>query len=171
MSVTTRLVTVADAAEIAGLLRDNREFLAPFEPPRAESYYTEEGQRQSIQDLVRAAEAGTSLPHVIVEDGRIVGRITLNTIVRGPFLSASVGYLVAQAHNGRGVGSAALARMIRLAFDELGLHRLDAATLLDNAASQRVLLRNGFQRYGQAPRYLKIAGDWRDHVLFQLLNE
>jgi [ribosomal protein S5]-alanine N-acetyltransferase len=37
-------------------------------------------------------------------------------------------------------------------------------------ASQRILLRTGFAQYGMAPKYLKIAGRWQDHLMFQLLN-
>ena len=111
------------------------------------------------------------MPHVIVDDGRIVGRITLQAIARGPFQSASLGYWVAEAANGRGLASAAVARMVRIAFDDLGLHRVEGSTLVHNAASQRVLERNGFRRYGLAPRFLKINGDWRDHVLYQLLAD
>ncbi|WP_433385812.1 GNAT family N-acetyltransferase [Actinoplanes sp. CA-142083] len=169
--VTTRLVATSDAPELAALFAANREFLAPWEPFRPEEFYTAEGQRSYLEDVLRQTAAGATVPHVIVDDGRIVGRITLSGIIRGPFLSASLGYWVAESANGRGVASAAVARMTKLAFDELGLHRVDASTLVHNAASQRVLQRNGFQRYGLAPRYLKINGEWRDHVLFQLLAD
>jgi len=169
--VTTRLVATSDAPELAAVLAANRKFLAPYEPFRPEDYYTAEGQRTYLEDVLRTTAAGLTLPHVIVVDGRIVGRITLSGITRGPFLSASVGYWVAESANGRGVASAALARILRVAFDEMGLHRVEAGTLVHNAASQRVLERNGFRRYGLAPRYLKIDGDWRDHILFQRLAD
>ena len=112
-----------------------------------------------------------TVPHLIVEDDRIVGRIVLSNIVRGPLMSASLGYWVARHANGRGVATAAADRLCRIAFDELGLHRVEAGTLVDNLASQRVLERIGFQRFGLAPRYLRINGEWRDHVLFQRLSE
>jgi ribosomal-protein-alanine N-acetyltransferase len=64
-----------------------------------------------------------------------------------------------------------VAQIVRIAFEELGLHRLEAGTLLHNTASQRVLERNGFTRFGLAPKYLSIAGRWQDHVLFQRINE
>jgi ribosomal-protein-alanine N-acetyltransferase len=99
------------------------------------------------------------------------GRLALTNIARGPFQSCQLGYWVAAEVNGRGVATAAVARIVRVAFGELGLHRIEAGTLVHNAASQRVLERNGFRRYGLAPRYLKIAGDWQDHVLYQLLAE
>jgi ribosomal-protein-alanine N-acetyltransferase len=169
--VTTRLLTVADAPVLAGLLRAHREFLAPWEPFRSDGYFTDDGQLLIVEEALRQHAQGSTLPHVILADGRIVGRITLSTIVRGPFLSASLGYWVAPDVNGRGVATAAAGDMARIAFGELGLHRLEAGTLRHNTASQKVLLRNGFHQYGVAPRYLKIAGEWRDHVLFQLLAD
>ena len=169
--VTTRLVATSDAPELAAVLAANRMFLTPYEPFRPEEFYTAEGQRTHLEDVLRTTSAGLTLPHVIVDDGRIVGRITLSGITRGPFLSASVGYWVAESANGRGVASAALARILRVAFDELELHRVEAGTLVHNTASQRVLQRNGFRQYGLAPRYLKIDGDWRDHILFQRLAD
>ena len=57
--------------------------------------------------------------------------------------------------------------MIEIAFGEFALHRLEAGTLVDNFASQRVLEKNGFERIGLARNYLLIAGEWRDHVLFE----
>lgn len=64
-----------------------------------------------------------------------------------------------------------MARILNVAFDELGLHRVQAETLVYNAASQAVLSRNGFDWIGMAPEYLKIAGRWQDHILFQRLSD
>lgn len=169
--VTTRLVAVGDAPSMAELLRKNRAFLAPWDPIRPDDYYTADGQHAHIVEVLRQHEAGATLPHVIVEDGRIVGRITVTNITRGAFLSCNLGYWVAEDANGRGVATAAVARIARIALGELGLHRIEAGTLPHNTGSQRVLERNGFLRYGMAPRYLRIAGEWQDHVLFQLLAE
>jgi len=95
--------------------------------------------------------------------------MTLSGIVRGPFLSAHLGYWVDKDYNGRGIGSAAVAFAVAAARDELGLHRLQAATLQHNAASQKILTRSGFTEIGVAPAYLHIAGSWRDHILFQCI--
>lgn len=166
----TRLISVADAAELAELLTANRGFLQPWEPVRTESYFTAEGQLAGIEDALDRHAQGSTLPHVIVDSGRIAGRITLNGIVRGPFLSCSVGYWVGQPANGRGLATAAVREMLGIAFTRLGLHRVQAETLLHNTGSQRVLERNGFERIGLAPAYLRIAGSWQDHILFQVLN-
>jgi len=166
-----RLITTDDAPALAELQRLNRAFLAPWEPVRGDGYFTEAGQRAAIEQALTEHEQGRSLPQVILDDGAgIVGRITLNGIVRGAFQSCSVGYWVSQSVTGRGMATAALRQIIGVAFGELGLHRIQGETLLDNAASQRVLERNGFARIGMAPEYLKIAGRWQDCILYQLVN-
>ena len=166
-----RLITPDDAPVLAELQRANRDFLAPWEPVRRDEYFTKAGQHAAIEDALAQYEQGRNLPYVILDEGAgIVGRITLNGIVRSAFLSCSVGYWVSQHVTGRGVATAALREIIGVAFGELGLHRIQGETLLDNVASQRVLERNGFVRIGMAPTYLKIAGRWQDCNLYQLIN-
>jgi ribosomal-protein-alanine N-acetyltransferase len=168
----TRLISVDDAATLARLLAENRDYLAPWSPLQNGAQLTEEGQRAVLaRDLARYDD-GTMLPLAILDaDGAVCGRINLNTIIRGAFQNASVGYWVSESHAGRGLASAAVADVIGIAFAELGLHRLDASTLLHNTPSQRVLAHNGFRPFAVAEAYLKIAGKWEDHVLFQLLNQ
>ncbi|HTX85024.1 MAG TPA: GNAT family protein [Streptosporangiaceae bacterium] len=169
---TCRLISAEDAPALARLLRLNRDFLAPWEPLRGDDFFTEDRQRVMIQDALREHQEGRNLPLVIVDGtGGVVGRITLNNIVRGAFQSCSVGYWVSEAAGGRGVATAALKQVVSVAFGELGLHRLQAETLLHNVASQTVLERNGFVRIGMAPAYLKIAGRWQDFILYQLIND
>ena len=167
---TTRLIELEDAEELHALLEANRDFLAPFEPAHP-AHETVDDQRRIIEIRRREHADGVTVPHVILDDGRIVGRITLSTIVRFAFQSGNLGYWVAQADNSRGHASAATARLCELAFGELGLHRVEAGTLPGNVRSQRVLEHNGFVRFGLAPHYLRIAGRWQDHVLFQKLSE
>ncbi|MGH3259125.1 MAG: GNAT family N-acetyltransferase [Streptosporangiaceae bacterium] len=125
-----------------------------------------------MRSALQRYEQGITVPSVILdEEGRIAGRITLNDIVRGPFQSCHLGYWLSAAVNGRGLATAAVRDMIRVAFEEQGLHRIQAGTLLHNVRSQRVLERNGFVRFGVAPAYLNIAGQWQDHALYQLVNE
>jgi ribosomal-protein-alanine N-acetyltransferase len=64
---------------------------------------------------------------------------------------------------------AGVAHVVGAASTALGLHRIQAATLLHNGPSRRILRRTGFQEIGVAPAYLKIAGTWQDHLLHQLI--
>jgi [ribosomal protein S5]-alanine N-acetyltransferase len=171
-SADIRPLAVTDARTLAQLYSDNRAFLAPLEPLRPENFYTFEGQRRHIAQLGDRRAAGAAYPFVIVGDGgRVVGAINISNVVRGAFQSCNVGYWVAEEHNGRGYATTALGLVCDRAFGELGLHRVEAGTLLHNIASQRVIEKNGFTRIGIAPRYLQIAGVWSDHVLFQKTAE
>ena len=157
-----RALTADDAGELAALLVENRAFLAPFEPDRDERFYTVEGQVERLGQEDKHAFA-------ILDGEQIAGTLSLSNVVRGPLQSANLGYWVAAKANGRGVATKAVGELIPIAFGELGLHRLEAGTLVDNVASQRVLQKNGFEQIGIARGYLHIGGEWRDHVLFQLL--
>jgi ribosomal-protein-alanine N-acetyltransferase len=165
-----RLVAVDDAQVLAELLTANREFLAPWQPTRADDFFTTNRQREAIDDALTDHEQGITVPNVILSDGRVVGRVTLSNIVRGPFQSCNLGYWVDSGHNGQGLATAAVREIVDLAFGPLGLHRVEAGTLRHNIGSRRVLERNGFAEFGTAPTYLRIAGSWQDHVLYQAVN-
>jgi [ribosomal protein S5]-alanine N-acetyltransferase len=165
-----RPLRAADIPALARLVRANRTFLAASGPLRTEEYFTDEGQERAVLASLEAAEDGWTYPMVIVDgSGALVGTLNLNSIIRGAFQSASIGYWVSQERNGEGIASGAVAAAKGVAFEELGLHRIQAETLVDNTASQRVLLKNGFVKYGVAPDYLKIAGRWQEHALFQVI--
>ena len=167
----TRLVTLEDVPALAELRRANRDFLAPWEPVRGDGCFTPDGQRTIVTRALARYGEGTHLPHVICdESGQVAGRINLNDIVRGAFQSATLGYWLGAEFNGRGLATAAVRNIIRLAFDDLGLHRIEAGTLVHNIRSQRVLERSGFVRFGLAPAYLNIAGKWQDHILYQIVK-
>jgi ribosomal-protein-alanine N-acetyltransferase len=167
----TRLATVDDAPALTALLEASREQFAPWEPVRDKSFYTRDGQRSLLESALDAHARGSTVPLVIVDGSTVIGRITLNGVTRGALQGAALGYWVSPSFWGRGFATAAVAEAISLAFGDLRLHRLQAETLLNNTASQQVLLRNGFRPYGVAPSYLKIAGRWQDHILFHLLAE
>jgi ribosomal-protein-alanine N-acetyltransferase len=171
VTIEVRLVTPGDAEAVAELVTRHWDALGPWEPLRGPEHFTTAGQRALLSGLLDQHAAGAALPCAIVVDGSLAGRITLSGVVRGALQSASVGYWVSPDVQGRGVATAALRSVVATAFGELGLHRLQADTLVHNAASRRVLGRVGFVEYGLAPRYLRIAGRWQDCVVHQLLAD
>jgi ribosomal-protein-alanine N-acetyltransferase len=171
MTVRVRPAREEDAATLAALYRENRAYLAPFEPTRDDEFFTPAGQATRLAALLAEAEQGRAHPYVIEVDARVAGRVTVTNVARGPFCSGSLGYWVAAAQAGRGVASAAVLQVVGDCFTAHGLHRLEAATLVDNLASQAVLRRTGFTLIGRAPAYLRIAGEWRDHLLFQRIAD
>jgi ribosomal-protein-alanine N-acetyltransferase len=165
--VVLRMLRADDAGLLAEAYRRNREHLAHWDPVRPAEFFTEPGQAAEVDGALQACLAGLMLPLVLESDGRIVGRANLTGVVRGALQGASLGYWIDARLQGRGAMSATVAEALRLARDELALHRVEASTLPENLASQAVLRRNGFEKIGEAPRYLKIAGRWQDHYLFQ----
>ncbi|MFF1571845.1 GNAT family N-acetyltransferase [Leifsonia sp. NPDC058292] len=162
-----RVLRESDAPELAAAYARNRGHLAQWDPTRDEEFYTEAGQARRIREQLALRELDTALPLALAEGDSIAGLVTLSSIVRGAFQNGMLGYWLDRDHTGRGLMSSAITAVIEAARDDYGLHRIQAATLLHNHASQTVLVRSGFERIGVAPNYLKIAGRWQDHVLFQ----
>ncbi|MEU2773357.1 GNAT family protein [Streptomyces sp. NPDC007162] len=167
--VILRPIAIGDAKTLCAAYAVNRSHLAPWEPVRPESFFTVDGQTERIDGLLKQAADGVMLPLLMesVPTGGIVGAITLSGITLGPFCSSYVGYWVAGDQQGRGLATAALERVCEIAEEVVGLHRIEASTLIDNTTSQRVLKKCGFETIGDAPQYLHINGEWRDSRLFQ----
>ncbi|NEB82318.1 GNAT family N-acetyltransferase [Streptomyces sp. SID14478] len=163
--IELRRAVPGDAQALADAAIRNVGHLRAIEPYRAEEYYTAAGQ------LARITQPG-SATWLLLDGEKVVGRLMLSGIVLGPLCGASLGYWTDGDYLGRGLMPAAVEEVCRVARDELGLHRIEAGTLTDNKASQRVLAKCGFVEYGLAPDYLHVNGAWRDHVLFQrILHE
>ncbi|MFF2810756.1 GNAT family N-acetyltransferase [Streptomyces sp. NPDC058000] len=180
--VLMRPAELADAAGFSRAYLRSLDHLRHTEPHRADGYYTPAGQADRLREQLAERDAGRVMPWVLVreadggseESGEpdVVGAITLSQITYGPLRSASVGYWIDAGHLRRGLAAAALRAVCEAADRELGLHRVEAGTLVDNTASQRVLTGCGFTPYGTAEKYLHINGAWRDHRLFQkILND
>lgn len=170
--VVMRPIEEADAEAVAYAYRRNRDFLTPWEPRRSEDFYTTAGQAARLERLVDDRDSGHVMPWVLVDGDLIVGRVNLNSIVRGAAQSASLGYWVDSGYNGRGLATRAALEACRAADEDLDLHRVEAGTLLDNTASQKVLRKAGFEEFGMAPKAIHINGRWEDHRLFQrILND
>ncbi|MEU6373896.1 GNAT family protein [Streptomyces sp. NPDC046909] len=165
--VILRIADPADAPELCAAYVENRKYLEPWEPRRAESFFTVDGQKKRLQEQRQLFAEGRIVPWIFESDGRIVGTITLTGIVLGPFCSSYLGYWVAEDQRGRGLATAAVERVCRVARETVGLHRIEATTLVENTGSQRVLEKCGFEAIGLAPNYLHINGRWRDHRMFQ----
>ena len=162
-----RPVRLEDADELAALYAANRDFLRPFEPVRPPAFFTAEGQRERLARQL----ADDTHPFAILDGDAIAGTINVFHIVREALQGCTIGYWVDGRRHGRGLATGAVGEVVSYAFGELDLHRVEAATLVDNVASQRVLENNGFDRIGLARGFLRIAGDWRDFFLFQRIAD
>lgn len=170
--IRLRPLREGDASALAEAYSRNRTHLEPWDPKRADEYFTAARQESLVAYTLGEMDAGRSSALVLTDDHeRIVGRVNLSDIVRGAFESSHLGYWLDARLTGHGIMRRAVSAAVAHARTDLGLHRIQAATLVHNTASQRVLAATGFAQIGLAERYLHIAGEWRDHLLFQRLLE
>jgi len=139
-----------------------------WKPLRKAEICTATGFRLHEPQRLRALSEHLKKPEnvaywVLTDAKELAGVINISEIVRGVFRSGYLGYYAFSPHSGRGYMTQGLRAVISLAFRRLRLHRLEANIQPDNDASRRLLQRLGFRCEGFSPRYLKIAGRWRDH--------
>ncbi len=172
-TVRLRPPRVGDFGEWAALRRASRAFLQPWEPTWPADDLTRAAFRRRISLYQRDQELGVGYAFFVYRQGdeALVGGITLRNILRGVSQSGQIGYWVGAGHARRGHTGAALAELVRFGFGRLGLHRLEAACCPENEASRQLLLKGGFEPEGRARGYLKIDGQWRDHLLFGRVND
>jgi [ribosomal protein S5]-alanine N-acetyltransferase len=116
-------------------------------------------------------EASRSLVLRRLEDERLVGYFKLGEIVRGDFQNAYLGYAAVAPHQRRGYMTEGLRLLLRLAFSEMGLHRIEANIQAENVRSLALVRRCGFVKEGFSERYLKIGGRWCDHERWAIRSE
>src|SRR5204863_5586725 len=108
---------------------------------------------------------------VVAPGGELAGVVNVSEIVRGNFQSAYLGYYAFAPHHRRGFMAEGLRLVVEEAFRRRGLHRLEANIQPGNEASRRLVRRLGFRLEGLSPRYLKVAGRWRDHERWAVTRE
>ena len=168
-AVVLRPVRPEDAASFCEAQARSKEQVAEFEPIRRPEWYSADFQAARFGGML---SQDNLVPWMLVEGDRVVGTATLSNIVHGAWRNGDVGYWVDVAEVGKGLATAALTAVCRLADEVLLLHRVAASTNHDNHRSQRVLEKCGFVQYGFAPNYLHVNGAWRDSNLYhRILNE
>ncbi len=179
MNLTTkRLVLRSSRVTDASILREyfikNKEFLSPWEPLREDNYYSLESLEKMIKAEKVDEQRGRAVRLYIFRKGdpqRIIGFAGLTNIQYGFFLSCCLGYKLDQDYINCGYISEALKELIDLAFQKLGLHRIESNVMPSNYPSRRVMEKLGFSEEGISPEYLKINGKWEDHIHYVLLNK
>ena len=157
-------------AELRALSRDH---LVPWEPVWPRDDLTRSAYRRRLRHYAREARDDHGYAFFVFDQssGRLTGGLTLSNVRRGVTQSAMLGYWMGAPYAGHGIMTNAVACLMPFVFQDLRLHRLEAATQPNNPASIRVLEKNGFEREGYARRYLKINGVWQDHLFYGLLGD
>lgn len=174
--LTLRPLRYRDRAKWQEVRAANAQWLAPWEAtrPPLESdrplpsylemvrYYNKEGRE------LRSISLGIWL-HLSGRD-HLIGQITLGGIVLGAYRGGHIGYWIDQRFANRGYTTRAVKALTDFAFNELQLHRIEINLRPENGASKKVAEKSGYSFEGLRPRYLHIAGDWRDHLTFVAEN-
>lgn len=166
-----RLITVGDAEAITEHLRRDRESRARWDPAFSADYYTLDGQRRRIERMLVSHRSGESWPAVILDGQTVIGQITAQEILQRAWRKGSLGYWVGTPHQGQGHATRAVDLMVRLMTRDLGLHRAEAFTQVENTASQNVLRKNRFLPIGIARSHMFTAGAWHDDIFWERLLE
>lgn len=116
-------------------------------------------------------DVGYAFHLVLRETGELLGAATMSNVRRGVSQTASLGYWVGEPHARKGYMTEAMPLILEFAFEQLGLHRVEAACLPINQPSRALLKRSGFTEEGLARRYLRIRSKWEDHLLFAILRD
>jgi [ribosomal protein S5]-alanine N-acetyltransferase len=152
-----------------------REWLTKWEPRPAPGHPDPSIDRQAFSARCGARERerqmGSGFGFGIFVNGRVAGEINLSSIQRGPFQNAYVGYWIDEALAGQGYMPEAVVVLLRFAFEELALHRVQIAIIPRNVSSRRVAEKLELREEGTAERYLEINGVWEDHVRYAMTAE
>ncbi|MGH6719030.1 MAG: GNAT family N-acetyltransferase [Alphaproteobacteria bacterium] len=161
----------ADWRAWAALRETSRAFLAPWEPIWPPYALTRRAYRRRLRGHAAESRAGLGFAFFVFQqsDGTLLGGVTLTDIRRGVAQSCDLGYWIGRPYARQGYMSEAIRLVLRFAFADLGLHRVNAACLPSNVASQGLLRKMGFDQEGYARDYLRIDGRWQDHLLFAAL--
>lgn len=151
-TVGARVMHPSDAEPLHAAYMLNRNHLAPWGPDRPAAFYTDEGQAEVIGSKLAQHAAGSEVPFILLEDERVVGTLTVSSIMRGPFLSANLGYWVDQEFTGRGIGSAAVAFALDYSRKELGCTGFRRPRSSTMQLPKRSLGRRASRRSGWLPR-------------------
>ena len=153
----------------------NYDWLVPWEPKQnlknpestTDKYYFE----TRCANREREMELGTAASFGIFLSNQFIGEINISNITRGAFQSGHVGYWIDGNCAGNGYTPEALVLVIKFAFEELLLHRVQVSIVPRNHSSRRVVEKLDLRCEGLAEKYLEINGVWEDHLRYAITIE
>lgn len=173
--VVLRPLVATDFAAWSEVRVENDEWLQPWEPARPVGTLDPSTSRDAFVARCAARERDRAGDHSygfgLFVDGRFGGEVNLNTVLRGASQSGTIGYWIDHRLAGRRYVAEAVVAVLRFAFDEVDLHRVEICIVPRNANSRRVVEVLGLRSEGLAERFLQINGVWEDHLRFAITTE
>jgi len=149
----------------------SQEFLTPWEPTWPKDALSRKAFLRRLRAHAMQSHADTGYAFFIFkrQDDALLGGITISNVRRGIAQTCSIGYWIGMPYARQGYMTEALSSLLPFIFDNLRLHRVEAAVLPGNLASRSLLAKVGFREEGYARQFLRINGSWQDHVLYGML--
>jgi len=164
-----RLLEPEEAQLMVNYVTANREHLEPWEPVRSDGYYTEPFWRKELMlrqnDFYTGVGVRLVIFHKNAAGGPVAGVCNYTEFMRGAFQACFLGYSVDVRYQGHGFMLEALTAANTFVFQTFHLHRIMANYMPRNERSGRLLKKLGFTVEGYARDYIRIAGEWEDHIL------
>ena len=155
--------------------RRNHEWLTVWEPKRSSHAPDPTTDRDAFSarcsQRERDRQTGVGYAFGLFVDNAFAGEINLNNVVRGALQTGTVGYWIDQKRAGQSLVAEGVVVLLRYAFEELGLHRIEICIVPRNQNSRRVMEKLDIRDEGTALRYLEINGVWEDHVRYGITYE
>jgi [ribosomal protein S5]-alanine N-acetyltransferase len=157
----------------AELRANSRDFLAPWEPTWPADALSRAAFRRRMRQTAIEWNEDSGYGFLLFRraDDQVIGGINLSNVRRGVSQAVSLGYWIGAPFARQGYMIEALGCLLPFAFERLGFNRIEAACLPHNLASRGLLQKIGFREEGYARQYLRINGNWQDHVLYALLKD
>lgn len=168
-----RLPTFADYESWVLLRKKSENFLNKWEPEKDSNFYSRYFFNKRVSWAKKNFVKKTVL-HLFLflrSNNQLVGGITLDNIRFGPFKSATLGYWIGEEFSKKGIMTEGLNSLILYANKDIGISRIEAATLPNNAPSRRLLEKCNFKYEGVGQFYLQISGKWQHHILYANISD
>ncbi len=173
--VMLRPLVSPDFASWSDVRVRNESWLTPWEPSRLANQGDPTRERDAFSTRCAARDRdrqmGAAYAFGLFVDSSVAGEVNLNTVVRGAQQCATIGYWIDRSRAGHGYIAEGVCAVIRFAFDELRLHRLEVCIIPRNANSRRVMDKLQLRDEGVASRFLEINGVWEDHMRYAITVE
>ena len=161
------------AAKILDFYNENKDFFNPYEPDRPEGFYTIKYQK-SLSDFEYNGflQGKFTRFYIFKKDNpnKIIGSVSFSNIQRGAFLSANIGYKIHTDYTNKGYDYEAIKKALDIMFSDGVLHRIEAYILPSNTPSLALIDKLGFRYEGVATSYVKLHGEWADHLRYSIIN-
>ncbi|TCT11663.1 ribosomal-protein-alanine N-acetyltransferase [Natranaerovirga pectinivora] len=152
----------------------NKEFLEAWEPNKP-PYFYDIGYQKNILTMEFNEIAARKMLRLWIfkkeDPKKIIGTLSFNNIIGGFLQCCQLGYKLDTTEVNKGYMTEAITKGIEIMFSEYNLHRIEAYIMPQNEPSIQVIHKLNFIKEGLARKYIKINGNWEDHICYSLIKE